>query len=306
MRSWLLVTLLSAGFLAGAIYLFDLHFAAGDVYPAYSSMRADPEGAKILYESLAGLPQLTVTRSLTPLSVLNTSGATILLLNASPTSENIQLIEQLARKGNRMVVALDPDYDPPSEVRKDLKQHWDVQLDRKRGVVERTFGSGKLVLFSRSTDFANFAIAADVNLDRVIDSIGPNSRIIFDESHFGIQESGSIVGLARRFHLTGFAIGLAICTALFLWRSAAAFPPPSTAVADTYLVGRTSHAGLLTLLRRHIPASQLAAACWREWLTVNRRNLPADRIAKAAALIESPGEPLDAVRQTYGVLKGSS
>src|SRR5437016_9305442 len=34
----------------------------GEVYPAYSSLRSDPLGAKALYESLAALPDLTVER----------------------------------------------------------------------------------------------------------------------------------------------------------------------------------------------------------------------------------------------------
>ena len=51
-------------FVAGVIYLFLLRFAAGDVYPPYSSLRADPLGAMALCESLAKLPGLTVRRDL--------------------------------------------------------------------------------------------------------------------------------------------------------------------------------------------------------------------------------------------------
>ena len=39
-------------FVLGVIYLFLLRFEAGDVYPPYSSLRADPLGTMAWYESL--------------------------------------------------------------------------------------------------------------------------------------------------------------------------------------------------------------------------------------------------------------
>ena len=42
-----------------------------------------------------------------------------------------------------------------------------------------------------------------------------------------LQAAGhSVVGLARRFRLTGMTLGLALCMALFIWRNTSAFPPP--------------------------------------------------------------------------------
>ena len=84
---------------------------------------------------------------------------------------------------------------------------WRV-LDRdgpKILAIERGFQNGSVVLFSESRDFSN---ESTVKLDRlalVSAAIGPNTRVVFDEQHFGIAESGSVVGLARRFRLTGMA-----------------------------------------------------------------------------------------------------
>ena len=50
------------GFLAGLAWLFQLRFAHGDVYPPYSTLRADPLGAMALFESLEALPGVTVRR----------------------------------------------------------------------------------------------------------------------------------------------------------------------------------------------------------------------------------------------------
>jgi hypothetical protein len=51
-----------AAFAIGCVYLFELRFEAGDVYPPYSSLRADPLGAMALYESLEKIPGLSVRR----------------------------------------------------------------------------------------------------------------------------------------------------------------------------------------------------------------------------------------------------
>ena len=40
----------------GLIRLFKLRFEAGDVYPAYSSLRSDPLGTMAFYESLGKVP----------------------------------------------------------------------------------------------------------------------------------------------------------------------------------------------------------------------------------------------------------
>jgi hypothetical protein len=52
----------AAAFAFGVVYLFELRFEAGDVYPPYSSLRADPLGVMALYESLEKMPGLSVRR----------------------------------------------------------------------------------------------------------------------------------------------------------------------------------------------------------------------------------------------------
>ncbi len=51
----------------GVIHLFELRFAGGDVYPAYSTLRKDPLGTAAFYDALAALPGLSVERNLRPL-----------------------------------------------------------------------------------------------------------------------------------------------------------------------------------------------------------------------------------------------
>jgi hypothetical protein len=118
-----------------------------------------------------------------------------------------------------------------------------------------------------------------------------------------MAETGTVVGLARHFRLTGMAIGLALCAALFIWKNAASFPPPADAPHRETLSGRTSISGLYTLLRRHIKPADLATTCWNEWLVSNGRDLSPERRARAEAILrERARPPLEAVREIQTVL----
>ena len=57
-----LLVLCAVFFAAGLLRLFQLRFAVGDVYPAYSSLRSDPLGTMALCESLGRLPGCSVRR----------------------------------------------------------------------------------------------------------------------------------------------------------------------------------------------------------------------------------------------------
>ena len=328
-----LTLLLAAAFVAGVVHLFGIQFAAGDVYPEYSSLRTDPSGARLLFDALARLPGISIGRNYVPLDGFQETGATVVLLGLDPATfpedSEMQLrLERLAKRGNRMLVAmaLQPDSkDPPIG---SLYRNWDVKfaVDKERGhvhrlyfsvakdwrvldrigdkplAIERPFEKGSMVLLAESDDFSNAASIASDRLDTVTKALGAPSRIVFDESHFGNAESGSVVGLARRFRLTGMTLGLALCAALFIWRSATGFPPPERGGEPDRLAGRTSHAGLLTLLRRHIPPAGLAAACWQEWLSANRRKIAPERLQAAEAIVRGRADPLDAARQIQDVL----
>jgi hypothetical protein len=238
----------------------------------------------------------------------------------------LQPVEDLAGRGNRVVIAFDLADSAKDVDAKALDTAWHVALalgDARKHeprlyfsaaqgwnaidktgdrlmAIEKTFGKGSVVLAADSKAFDNGATASRERLALVTAAIGPYRHIVFDEQHFGIQESGSVVALARHLRLTGLAVGLAILTALFLWKSAAAFPPPGEEPAAANSTGRTAHAGLVTLLRRHIPASELAAACWRQWILANRHRIPEQRREGAEAIVRDSGaQPAEAMRAIY-------
>jgi hypothetical protein len=324
---WLTI-LVAAGFAWGVLRLFNLEFASGAVYPAYSSLRADPDGTRLLYESLVRLPSLSVTRSFLPLDLLQPSEATVLLLgldarNFGKDLDLLRTVRGMAERGNRVVLAAAPLTGTGAIPADKLNREWGVRFGvdpRARAAhrlyfskadewsvteqsgdrilaIERAFGKGSVVLMAESLDFDNQSTVAMDRLDEVSAALGPNARIIFDEQHFGMTESGTVVGLVRRFRLGGMTLGLLCCAALWIWRNASAFPPPAPAAAMERLAGRTSHAGLLNLLSRHIRPADLPAVCWQKWLGANR--VSSDAAAGASEILRRNSDPLSAMRQLW-------
>jgi hypothetical protein len=308
-------------FLAGLVALFNADFVGGEVYPEYSTLRAGPSGTKLLFDSLARLPGVNVARNFMPLQSLPGIGSTVVLLGLHDS--DLDPIEKLAMSGARVVAAFREDWKPePKEYAAIFKQ-WHVRLavaieenrpshlyfSEAKGwnpmewggtepiAIERPFGKGAVALLAASGDFSNQSTVARDRLPQVTAALGPNSRIVFDESHLGIAESGSVVGLARRFHMMGMAAGLAICAALFIWRNSSSFvQQASRPVAQ--LSGRTSASGLLTLLRKNIPPREVTAACWHEWLAGSRREFSPGRIARAETIARTMADrPLEAARE---------
>ncbi len=332
-RAAALAISLAGVFLAGLVALFHADFAGGGVYPEYSTLRADPSGAKLLFDSLARLPGLTVARNFLPLQNLTASGSTVVLL--ALRDSDLDVIEKLAKGGARVVAALKEDWTPAPAASDEIFKQWQVRLaidSEKDGAsrlyfseahgwkpmqragarliaIERPFGKGTVAFLAGSSAFSNRSSVAMDRLPQVTAALGSNSRIVFDESHLGIAESGSVMGLARRFHMLGLAAGLAICAALFIWRNASAFPPPKSMGPDSGsvpLTGRTSAEGLLTLLRKNITPRELSAACWQEWLAGRRREFSPERVESAAAIARGMADrPLEAARQVHSALQAA-
>src|ERR1043166_1976677 len=103
----------------GLTLLFKLRFAAGDVYPAYSSLRADPIGCRVYFESLDELGGTHARRFLEPIRKLPEGRGTTLFVFGLPWSEmsaeedEYKALESLVRSGGRLVVTLYPELSKP-------------------------------------------------------------------------------------------------------------------------------------------------------------------------------------------------
>jgi hypothetical protein len=102
------------GFTALLLRLLALRFEAGDVYPPYSSLRADPLGARALFESLAELPGMTVTRNYEDLPDLERPASlSLVLLGTSPRAtvlprQEANLLQDFVAGGGRLIIAFAP------------------------------------------------------------------------------------------------------------------------------------------------------------------------------------------------------
>jgi hypothetical protein len=107
-------------FLLGLAHLFNLRFAAGDIYPAYSTLRGDPLGAKIFYESLRALPDIAVEPNEKPLSRLSAAeGTTLFYLGAKSiywTESEVAALENFVAKGGRLVLTFYPRDEAPDRI----------------------------------------------------------------------------------------------------------------------------------------------------------------------------------------------
>lgn len=109
----ILLLILAVTLIAGVAHLFIMRFSRGDVYPAYSSLRADPLGTRALYESLDRLRAVRTERVYQAFDRMRgRPGITILVAGLPPGSftrrsaaETRRHMVQLVESGSRLVIA---------------------------------------------------------------------------------------------------------------------------------------------------------------------------------------------------------
>jgi len=113
-------------FIYGVVTLFTMRFEKGDVYPVYSSLRTDPLGTKVFYESLNTLNGISTTRNYRAFSQLDDyQQATIFYFGAhsgllhSMDKGDVESLETMIAKGSRFVILLYPGYQSRYQVTTD-------------------------------------------------------------------------------------------------------------------------------------------------------------------------------------------
>jgi hypothetical protein len=109
-------------FAMALIRLLLLRYERGDVYPAYSTLRADPLGARALYEALQATGRYKVARGFASLHrELETKPDAIFYLGLeayeipSFSEEEIAALDDYVKKGGRVVITLAPEEPYASE-----------------------------------------------------------------------------------------------------------------------------------------------------------------------------------------------
>lgn len=151
--------------------------------------------------------------------------------------------------------------------------------------MERDWGRGAIVLLSDSYLLSNEAMRKDRHADLLTWLAGTSSSVIFDEAHLGIIERRTILEVAADHGLMAALGVLLVAAALFIWRYSTSLVPRREASLEEETEAaarqRDHHAGLVNLLRRAVPESELISVCLAEWLrsypqedpaTVSRRD----------------------------------
>jgi len=180
----------------------------------------------------------------------------------------------------------------------------------RKSAIDRTFGKGSVALISGTDPFLNEAMRTSRDTALLEWAASSKSNIVFDESHLGSAQTGTVMGLLHRLRLQGFLAALIAASLLFVWRSSAPFPPvPEPSDENLKLFGAGSGEALRNLLERRIPPSALIRACLDEWTRDFARRAGPDTVAEAektAAAKAQPAEQWQKIRSLVGNQKRTS
>jgi hypothetical protein len=99
--------------------------------------------------------------------------------------------------------------------------------------------------------------------------VGANASLVFGESHRCVAKTPEVAALVRNYRLHWFFLAVVLLFMLYVWKNAKPFIPYSTDIrpetAYDYASEKDYSQGLVSLLRRNVPARQLLTTCLTEW-----------------------------------------
>ena len=251
--------------------------AQGDVYPDYSTLRSDPHGAKVLYESLRRTTG-TVSRNYEAWTTLEGSNAHYVMLGASPlVLKEEKDFGPILSGGGVLLIALAP-ASAKANIRTEKMgfihnvgglalrgETWKCVIGEadKCTLAERGAGKGKIRLLSSVRPLSNGSLF-DARDAELVAKLFPKDRaIVFDESHLGVEESGGVGVLLRRYRLMPALAMLLGVALLFVWRNSTPLTPEKEPV--TAAMAPQPAASLRTLLEQNVPRPKLLETLVAEW-----------------------------------------
>lgn len=152
-----------------------------------------------------------------------------------------------------------------------LHEDWRVIYERRGRpvMIERRFGTGKVVLTTDAWPVSNEALRNDRHIDLLLWWIGDRQRVLFDEHHLGVERSPGLATMMHRYRMHGLVGALTLLALLFMWRSVSTFLPRTAGNGETGplagITGRDAASGFVNLLRRAIRPRDLIKTCFEEW-----------------------------------------
>jgi hypothetical protein len=170
----------------------------------------------------------------------------------------------------------------------DLDDAWQViyAADGRPVIVEKPYGHGSLVLSADSFFLSNEALRSERYPELLAWTLGESAAVVFDETHLGIFKHPGVLTLIKKYRFHWFIFTVAVLALLFIWKNSVYFvPPPKRSQAQSggdFISNRDSTQGLISLLRRNIPARRVLQVCTREWeRTIQpQKRLRKDQLAK--------------------------
>lgn len=183
------------------------------------------------------------------------------------------------------------------------------------GIIERRFGRGTIVLCADSYCFSNEALLRERLPELLAWLIGKNGNVVFDETHFGIQEKPGIAGLARKYRLHWLFAGIVLLAGLFIWKNSTCFVPPHdndpSMGSNDFTSERDNTEGLVSLLRRNISPRDILGVCIEELEKsfAHGREVPEDKQQNIRAAVDAErsrpskhGDPVQGYQAIYRIL----
>lgn len=346
-----LLLIVLTSFTAGLAHLFILRFETGDIYPPYSSLRADPLGSKAFYESLVNLKDVEVSRNYEQEDKIdNVYKSTLFYFGMQSDSlhsvpeRDVKMLEGIAAGGGRIVLCFLPQSsatpvhddkcsDKKNEDKKEddkskkpekedsiklveLTSRWQFdtgvlqsgsatnqafpspsfslpmpqniswhslnyftingnewisvyEVNGHPVIIERKFGRGSIVLATDSYFLSNEAMVKERHPELLAWLSGSNKKIIFDETHLGLNENKGIVSLFRKYNLHGLFLAILVLAILFVWHNAFSLVPAKPDAGNKkdneIAQGRDYLSGFTGMLKRNVSPAALLSICVHEW-----------------------------------------
>ena len=193
--------------------------------------------------------------------------------------------------------------DAPPQLSFEANDNWRILRRDNNGprAIERAYNNGSLVFVARSDVFLNRTLAQNPDSAYLLSLLGSSRNVVFSESHLGVVETGTILGLARRYRLQGLLFGLVLLASVFLWRNLLSFPPRRPEESAVSLSATDSFTAFARLVEKSLPSSQILNYCVEARLQVEP--IGAKRRAMQSAFEESRSEK-DMIRR-FHVLQDS-
>ena len=131
-------------------------------------------------------------------------------------------------------------------------------------MMSRSRGAGRVTLLADSFPLSNEAAQRERATALLAGLLGDARRIVFVESHLGVETESGVAVLARRYGLGGAALMFLLLAGLWMWRRASSLAPVPPEETELRLTIAPT-AGLESLLRRAVPPEKLHEACLEAW-----------------------------------------